>query len=141
MIKKKQCEILYLNTHHGYFVTRHNNGKIYIVGRSVLLENDSLLNNQTKPDINCPLNIVNNYREHYLTKSYRAHRLTKSSEAQLANRLYRLITRNIHFTSNNVHSAGYLLSRRFSITRHHESLFNNIHVGTCRYGAQRRLYA
>lgn len=46
--------------------------------------------------------------------------LTKSGQAQLANRsIYCLITRNIHFVSNNVHSARLsLLNRRFSITRY-----------------------
>lgn len=65
------------------------------------------------------LNIVNNYREHSLTKSYRdMNPPTKSGQAQLANRLYCLITSNIHFASNSVHSTRSLLNRRFSITCH-----------------------
>lgn len=90
--------------------------KIYPVN----LENNSFWgSNRTKPDINCALNIVNNYREHSLTKSYQdMNPLTKSAQAQLANRLYCLITRNIHFASNNVHSTTSLLNWRFSITRH-----------------------
>jgi len=107
----------------------HNNIKTRI-GWS-LRENDLLLAScWTKPYINCALNMSIITEDILWQRVSRVHPLTKSS--QLANRLYYLITRNIHFASNNVHSTRSLLNRRFSIICHRKSLFNNAseHVRT-----------